>query len=539
MAVLPVDVLSKFVKITNDDSSKTKTESTVYGTLVEDAGVKYVKIDGSDLLTPVRYTAIAGHGERVLVMIKNHTAVVTGNLSAPSIRNIDLTDFGEELTNDITNFEGIVTDKLVANDALINDLKAENVTINGILIANEAEIEDLKVENATITDKLTANEAEINDLKAENVVVNGKLTANEAEIEDLRAENVTVNGKLDANEADINNLKAENVDISGKLTANEAEIKKLDVEKLSAESADLKYANIDFANIDYAAIENLYAKSGIIENLTISEGTVTGKLVGVTIVGDLIEGGTVVADKLVVLGEDGLYYKLNTDGMKVEAEQTEYNSIHGSIITAESITASKITVDDLVAFNATIGGFNLTDSAIYSGVKESVDNTTRGIYLDKTGQIAFGDTNNFVKFFKDTDGSYKLAISADSILFGTNKQTIQSAIDTTVEGAIAESEERTSTQISLTKDEIELSIEKKVDSNGLKTYLRLEDEGVYVGKNASNAEVLVNAEDACVDILINKTPRSRFAATFIQFGNMRISTPSVGGLIIQVADPLS
>ena len=80
-------------------------------------------------------------------------------------------------------------------------------------------------------------------------------------------------------------------------------------------------------------------------------------MVGVTIKGDLIEGNTIKADKLVVKGSDGLYYKLNVSAETVETEQTDQNSLNGSIITAKSITATKISVEDLVAFDATIGGF--------------------------------------------------------------------------------------------------------------------------------------------------------------------------------------
>ena len=127
-----------------------------------------------------------------------------------------------------------------------------------------------------------------------------------------------------------------------------------------------KYANIDFSNIGKAAMEYFYSQSGLIENIVVSDGTITGNLIGVTIKGDLLEGNTVVADKLVIKGSDGLYYKLNTDGVKIEAEQTEYNSLNGSIITAKSITATKISVDDLVAFDATIGGFNISNDLLYT-----------------------------------------------------------------------------------------------------------------------------------------------------------------------------
>lgn len=128
-------------------------------------------------------------------------------------------------------------------------------------------------------------------------------------------------------------------------------------------------------------------------------------------------------------GSDGLYYKLNTDGVTTESEQTEYNSLNGTVIQAKSITATKIAVDDLVAFDATIGGFNITESSIYSGVKNSVNNTTRGIYMDNTGQIAFGDGSNYLKYYKDTDGSYKLAISARSIKMGASGKNVEEAIN--------------------------------------------------------------------------------------------------------------
>lgn len=198
---------------------------------------------------------------------------------------------------------------------------------------------------------------------------------------------------------------------------------------LKSETADIKYANIDFSNIGKAAMEYFYAHSGLIKNVVVGDQQITGELIGVTIKGDLIEGNTIVAEKLVIKGNDGLYYKLNTDGMGVEAEQTEYNSLNGSIIRAKSITATKIAVDDLVAFDATIAGFNITDKAIYSGVKESALNTTRGIYLDKDGQIAFGDSNNYLRFFKDSSGRYKLEISAESMNFSSTGASVEDTIN--------------------------------------------------------------------------------------------------------------
>lgn len=78
------DLISEFVKITNDKQEKPK-EGTVYATIVGSGDDKYVKIDGSNLLTPMDTTTDIEDGERVTVMIKNHKATVTGNITSPSV----------------------------------------------------------------------------------------------------------------------------------------------------------------------------------------------------------------------------------------------------------------------------------------------------------------------------------------------------------------------------------------------------------------------------------------------------------------------
>lgn len=415
------DLISQFVKVTKDEVEP-KNETTVYGKIVNYEGSMYVQLDGSDLLTPISSTADVKPDERVTVMIKDHTATVYGNVSSPSASSKSVEEIGAR----ITEAEILIADKVStvyfdAQVARIDSLTTDNVNIKERLTASEADIDTLEADNVTINQTLTAHRADIDDLDAH------KLSATDASItyatiESLNATNATVHN-LQADYGDFKSLSTD------KFTATEADIKDLKANKLSAEDIQGQFATIDFANIGKAAIENFFSKSGMIGDLVVGEGTVTGKLVGVTIVGDLIEGGTVKADKLVVKGTDGLYYKLNTDGVKMEAEQTEYNSINGSIILAKSITATKINVDDLVAFGATIGGFHITDDAIYSGVKETLTNTTAGLYFNKDGQIVIGDATNYVKYYKDDGNKYNLEISADSILLGSEKKSVETTVD--------------------------------------------------------------------------------------------------------------
>ena len=474
------ELVSQFAKIATE-KEETKKEEIVYGTTVSYNDTVYVKLDGSDRLTPITSTTVVKPDERVTVMIKDHSAIVTGNISSPSARNSDV----EELGTQISEFDAIVankvdTEELNATNARIDTLNADTVNIRKDLNAANANIETLTADNVTINETLSAQSASIDNLEA-NKISTEVADAKYATIENLEATNVSVNN-LSSTYADFKNTT------TTKLAAVDASIENLETNKLSAASADLKYANIDFSNIGQAAIETFYSKSGIIKDLTIEGGTITGELVGVTIKGNLIEGGTVVADKLVVKGEDGLYYKLNTDGVTTEAQQTEYNSLNGSVITAKSITATKISVTDLVAFDATIGGFNITENSIYSGVKSSASNTTRGIYLDNDGQAVFGDASNYLKYYKDTDNNYKLAISANSIYLSSSDKDIGTMI------------EDVDNKIDSTADDLELSIATQSASitndvhgivlNSLEDYVEKDEYESYKSTTKSSLEIL-------------------------------------------------
>lgn len=77
------ELVSQFVKITRDKTN-VKNETTVYGTVVLYDDNTYVKIDGSDLLTPVDSIVSVIDGERVSILISDHKAVITGNYTDPS-----------------------------------------------------------------------------------------------------------------------------------------------------------------------------------------------------------------------------------------------------------------------------------------------------------------------------------------------------------------------------------------------------------------------------------------------------------------------
>lgn len=458
---LSYDLISEFAKITNDTKNERK-ETTTYGTIVIYGDTPYVKIDGSEIITPCTTMVAVEDGDRVAVQIKNHSAFITGSTSNPSASTKQMT----EVKEDMAQFNVVVTDKLVAKDLeALNGYFQQLTVVAGKyddLTAAVAKIDELKGTYASF-DRISAD-----DIKSMN-----------AEIDNLKTLMISAQG---ITTEDLNTINAQ----IGNLTAYNASFGYLSAEELRAikaniKNAEIKYANINFSNIQIAAIEHLFSESGIIKDITSETGKITGELVGVTIKGDLIEGNTVTADKLVILGEDGAYYKLNIDGLnnistsqasKFEAIQTkpdnwetnykdyyeiidskyvhltneeipEWNpnkyykltAIHGqgldgTNIIAQTITADKITVSDLVAFGATIGGFHITDHSIYSGVKSSAKNTTRGVFMNDNGEFAVGDSNNFLRYYYDEiDKVYKLEISAGVIEMGGTGKTLEETIE--------------------------------------------------------------------------------------------------------------
>ena len=95
---LSKDLVSQFAKITKDNN-KNKSEKTVYGAIVEHNGSKYIRIDGSEILTPIVSAATIEPNERVIAMIKNHTAVVIGNITTPSASSNEVDEFSKFTKN--------------------------------------------------------------------------------------------------------------------------------------------------------------------------------------------------------------------------------------------------------------------------------------------------------------------------------------------------------------------------------------------------------------------------------------------------------
>jgi hypothetical protein len=439
---LSSELISQFVKATKDEKP-VDNGSTVYGMVVEYDGKRYVKLDGSDQITPVASTSDTIPGDRVSVLIKNHTATVTGNITSPAARTHDVQAVGKKVDEfDNILADTVTTEQLTAMQANIDLVLAKKIEA-AELEAYKAEVDELFADTANIGD-LNALRGDFEELESKTLTVD-YVDANFAKI-----------GDLDATNAKINTLEGTFVDVTGRLEAAEADIKNLDVESL-----DAKYVDTVFSNIEEAAIEKLFSDSGIIGSLRMQDGVVTGELTSVSINADTIIAGTLLADRIAIKGENGLLHVLNASAQGIETELVTdpelLNKLHGDVIVAKSITTNHIDVSDLSAFDATIGGFDISSKSIHSIAKDSVEAATNGLYMDRYGQLSLGDDDNFVKCVRLlnctlTDSQVD---PIDPVLYGERREWVDSENRDLYEYISADNEVEYCTKI----DDIDYAVE--------------------------------------------------------------------------------
>lgn len=309
--------------------------------------------------------------------------------------------------------DGVITNSKIA-DSTIENSKIKDSTITNAKIA-DATIEWEKVSKSFITD-LTADNAYIEHLKA-TIGEFGYITAENA---DLTYATITslkaVDGKIDT--------------LSSKaITTENLSAKVADLGYLSAESADLKYANIKLSNIEVADIATLFAEVGLIDRATIVEGHITGFLDSVEVNAANITAGTLVADRILLKGENGLLYSLNNLG---ELQSKTVDTLDGYILTdrtvnadkivAKSITANELDVEKVFADSAVIKKIFSQDvtatgtitGATLKGANAEIDNGLIGGFNIKEDGISKAYTKSSSEVSEKQD-SYELVISSNGI----------------------------------------------------------------------------------------------------------------------------
>ena len=416
---LSKDLISQFVKATKD-ATTVKKESTVYGTVVKYNEKTYVKIDGSDLLTPAETLSSVEEGERVSIMIKDHTATITGNYTAPSASSIKVDGMDADLKANTANIKNLIAknaeiENLVASKATIEDLRAANAEID-TLKSNYAEIETLVADKASIGD-LEAVNADIKSLKADkadiahleaNYATIGSLNAVYADITRLKADKANIKD-LEANYATIISLNATNANITN-LTSQVADINTLVNGNLTSDN--IQSLNLTAAN---TTIENAMIKNAMIDSVSankVNTGTLNTNNVSIqSDDGSMLLQGNLQQFKdkngkvRIQIGKDAtgnftfVLYDENGTGQLINQ-----NGIQSSNAIADGLI-----VDSKVAEGANIAGSKLDISSVITEINNDNSTTIKGtkIYLDdkeQTLSVAFNSLSTKVENLQIASG---------------------------------------------------------------------------------------------------------------------------------------
>ena len=501
---LSSDLISQFVKITNDNDKDTKKESTVYGTTVEHEGTTYVKIDGSDLLTPISSTVNVKPNERVIVSIKNHTATVTGNLTSPAARDSDIKD-ALDAASKISQFEIIVADK-----ASISELNAEKARIDSIVI-----------DNAKINKTLEANQASIKELDADNVNIKERLTAAEAEITDLKVDKLDVNvanmtfatiENLNATNADIHNLEATfgNFEVlsTNKFTAIDATIEELDAKHATVVELEAEQARITDLEAEVGSIDTLIFGSATGDTIQTSfSNSVIAQLGDAQIKSAMIESiaagkitsGDIITNNVRVKSEDGSLL-ISDETMQISDDKRvrvqigkdssgDYSiniwDVNGNLMFSkggitDSAIKDAIIRNDMVSDTANIAAHKLDIDSLFEEINGS-SNTIKStqVYLDdkkQTLDLAFKAITTDVSELESTTTSQGTQITA---IQGQIASKVWQQDINTAKNELAETTETLSTQYSTLEQNLDSvsttvashtsTLANKADNSSVKT----------------------------------------------------------------------
>lgn len=383
---LSYDLISEFVKITNDKQEKPK-EGTVYATIVGSGNEKYVKIDGSNLLTPMDTTTDIEDGERVTVMIKDHKATVTGNITSPSVSSSTVNTVVGNVVGDNFSIINSQIENLVAKDSYLENAYVENSTVVNSKIEN-LEATDSRIENSVVENFNVVNGV-VQDLKATNADIE-ILNADFAEIKTL------VNGNLTSD-----NILAFKI-TADKVTMEDAFIKDAMIDSVSA--AKLNAGRINTSEVTIGSEDGGMLITGSTQQFTDKNGNVRIQI-GKDSTGDFT---------FILYGEDGQGQIINQNG-----------------ITATAIGDGLI-VNDMINNNAAISGSKLDISSVITQINNDNSTTIQSskIYLDGQSQsleVAFNSLKTQVDTIQDVTISGDLTAVIEQVQTNTTKIEVNAA----------------------------------------------------------------------------------------------------------------
>ena len=239
---LSSELASQFAKVTNDTNRNTNG-TKLHGTITMLGEVPHVKLDGTEELTPISRTVEVAEGDRVEVMIANHSATVTGNLTDPSIGIMragalesSITQTAEQIQLQGSDLEKNLDSKITQT---ATEIRSEVSDLDGRFSENITTVEnsirnDMTNSLASMSDSLTGIS---NDLSGLEESTNSSISAINASIESITFNVSNLDSKITQTAADIRSeVSAEVTDLNATIANTETGIR---------DTINIEVANLD------------------------------------------------------------------------------------------------------------------------------------------------------------------------------------------------------------------------------------------------------------------------------------------------------
>lgn len=308
---------------------------------------------------------------------------------------------------------GLANGSIVGGNIANGTITSLNIADSGISIDK---ISNFKSEVASTVqaylDNLYLDSSKINNLRTD--IKAGAITAVKIEAEKITAQDIAADSLAAAMVTAIN-AKINSAEI------DTAQIKHLEAGSVQAETFEtyvgkLSQAEIGSASIGWAQIKSLDAETAFFDNTTVSghlyasDLAVTAANV-VSLNADVITAGTLVADRLLLRGENSVLYKINQGALSPAEEQAMLETerpkyfLNGSNIQANTITAKCLNVQEMFVNTATINDIiashistnTLRVSQINSGDWETLDLSSNTSIRIHTGTNLYNDVVGVTK----------------------------------------------------------------------------------------------------------------------------------------------
>lgn len=491
-------ILSEFIKATNDNKEIKQTQ--LYGTVVTQGNSKCVKIDGSEIVTPVRSITDIKDDERVMVSIKDHMATVTGNMTNPSVGN----DRVESAEGKIDRF-----DHLFAGNITAENIAAGSITTDKLL-AGSITTDKLMAESI-IADKIAANAIESKHIKADTIE-SSHIKANTIESDHIQSNTINSNhinsNTINSDHIVAGSITSENI-ATGTITAGSgiiaegaigsAQISSLDVAKLES-------GTIDTSKIYIAGADGHLQLKG--NRLQVFDG-----------LGDRAVERVSVGD----VNGDGSKFGLRVRGVDGETILLDENGVTSEGITDGSITNNKISDD------ANIDGAKLNINSVVSKINEDGTETIQGTKIEVDGTTLNTKLSTITN--KQTEDGERITQAQSQISANTNaiKLKVDEQTYTADKKDMTSKLEKNTSEISTMKGQIALKVEQADIENA-----KSEIEGVIDTKvDSAKAEIKITTDAISQNVSnLTQTVSNKADGSTVSSLNSKVSSleTSVNGI---------